>query len=168
MFLHRNPQLMSSYETTVRMPHSADDPRCSVSIPTEGVELVIYFEDPSGAGEVLEVQIKPAALAITPAVMSHIGRNFVTFVDYARASVQWRREDVAEAVRALRGLGKTKRGVPDELLRTIARQYDSLRAEGDPHPNKTLAQMHWVAPSTSSRWVKEARRRGYLATEPAT
>ena len=34
--------------------------------------------------------------------------------------------------------------------------------EGEPHPVKALSEFHHVTISAASRWVKEARRRGYI------
>jgi len=36
-------------------------------------------------------------------------------------------------------------------------------SEGEAHPVKALGEIHHVTISAASRWVKEARRRGYVA-----
>ena len=48
------------------------------------------------------------------------------------------------------------------FYRTIATTYESLVAEGEPHPVKALSENNHVTISAASRWVNEARQRGYL------
>jgi DNA-binding MarR family transcriptional regulator len=63
---------------------------------------------------------------------------------------------------ALREIGATRRGLPDEFFKVVGLSYTALLAEDEPHPVKALAEMHHVVISTASRWIKEARRRGYI------
>ena len=54
-----------------------------------------------------------------------------------------------------------KRGRPDEFYRDLAHAYLNL-AQSSARPVAELASTHQVPQTTAHRWVKEARRRGYL------
>jgi hypothetical protein len=53
------------------------------------------------------------------------------------------------------------RGRPDDFYRDIARAYAEL-AQSSPRPASVLAEENGVPVTTAHRWVKEARRRGFL------
>ena len=57
--------------------------------------------------------------------------------------------------------GGRRRGRPDEFYRSIARTYRES-AQTSPRPVWDLADTHGVPLTTAHRWVKEARRRGFL------
>jgi hypothetical protein len=44
----------------------------------------------------------------------------------------------------------------------VSRPAGRLLAAGEPHPIKTIAANQHVDKSRASRWVKEARARGYI------
>jgi transposase len=62
----------------------------------------------------------------------------------------------------LREIGTTRRGLGDEFYRLVAQSYRAFAAEAEPYPVKALAEMHHVVISTASRWINEAKRRGYI------
>ena len=66
------------------------------------------------------------------------------------------------AARALRQAGGPGRGYVDEFYETIGDQYRALVEEGHPHPVKAIGERNHVTISGASRWIKEARRRGFL------
>ena len=76
------------------------------------------------------------------------------------ATKRARLRDSAEALRALSGPG---RGLTDEFYKRIGETYNALVAEGEPHPVKALSEIHHGTISAGSRWIKEARRRGFIA-----
>ena len=88
-------------------------------------------------------------------------RRLPHYVSYARATIQWEHGDAARALEALRTESST-RGLPDTFYRAVAGEYVQLVEEGDPHPIKTIAERRPVDKSRASRWVTEARRRGYI------
>lgn len=133
-----------------------------VKMRTEGCELVLYFKDLSGEGDVLKIEINPSGGPLEPAAVRRIGSGFPLYVQYARACLQWDRDDVRATILALRSLGATKRGLPDDLYRRIATEYRAMGNAGEAYPIKALAERHWVKPSTASRWVKGARERGFI------
>jgi hypothetical protein len=59
-------------------------------------------------------------------------------------------------------MGATRRGLDADFYKLVAESYKALVAEGEEHPVKALAEMQPVDISTASRWIKEARRRGFI------
>ena len=51
---------------------------------------------------------------------------------------------------------------PDDWYRRAADEYARLVAAGDRAPAQTIAKANGVPPTTAHRWIKEARRRGFL------
>lgn len=101
---------------------------------------------------------------LQPAEFARLARNLPRYVDYARASIEWEWGDRDRALETLRKeAGKTRRGLPDRFYREIAAEYEQLLRDGDPHPLKTIADARPVHKSRASRWVKEARQRGYIS-----
>lgn len=52
---------------------------------------------------------------------------------------------------------------PDSFYRRVAEEYARLVADGVRSPGATMAEANDVPASTAHRWIKEARRRGFLA-----
>lgn len=99
---------------------------------------------------------------LDPRSFARLARNLPRYVAHARAIALWD-NDRAEALETLRlEVGKSRRGLPDEHYEEIGREYERLVADGDPHPIKTIAERRPVDKSRASRWVKEARVRGYI------
>lgn len=102
--------------------------------------------------------------ALDPRSFARLARTLPMYVDYARAEIEWKHGDRGRALEALRTeAGKSRRGLPDKFYREIAGRYEKLVADGNPHPIKTIADDTPVHKSAASRWVKEARRRGYIS-----
>ena len=135
------------------------DPRVSVTMKTENVELQLFFDDLSGEGPVREVRVLPEEGTLEPSVMGRLGPRMPMYVSYARAAIQMDQENAAAAAEGLRASGTTRRGLGPDFYRLVANQYNALVAEGEPHPVKTLAEMHHVTISAASRWIKGARQR---------
>jgi hypothetical protein len=75
--------------------------------------------------------------------------------------VGWEMIEPALAVtRAINGAARL-RGRPDVFYREVADVYLTY-AQASPRPACDLADEHGVPVSTAHRWVKEARRRGFL------
>jgi hypothetical protein len=158
---------MLDSETVVRSPHSDTDDRLSVSIEEEGGTLVLYFPLDtgwSGESELLEVQLLPRKKE--PFEPWKLMPRLPLLLQYARATLAHEGDDVDATLRALRVVGVTRRGLGADFYLLIAKRYEALVAEGEKYPVKQLAKEQYVDISTSSRWIKEARRRGYLPAEP--
>lgn len=76
------------------------------------------------------------------------------------ASDGWEITDPSRAVTLDRS-GARSRGRPDGFYRQVAAAYLDL-SQGSPRPASDIARTHGVPVTTAHRWVKEARRRGFL------
>lgn len=166
-------------DTVIRSPHAVtqtrkagktetrvDDPRVSVTVQEQGATLTLFFDPETawtGEAPLLEIRLTPPATGpfqpwrLMPMAPLHVG--------YARAALARDHGNLVAALRALREVTSTRRGLPNGFLRTVAELYGALVAEGEPYPIKTLAELQPVDISTASRWVSAARTRGFL---PAT
>ena len=153
---------MLDSETVIRVPHSDDDPRVSVAMKTQGCELVLFFDDAGRQGPLRELRLLPDTTELEPAALRRIAPQSPLFLQYARAAMSANEEDWVGSLWALREVGATRRGLGDEFYRLIGRNYSALVEQGEQHPVKALGEMHHAAISTASRWIKEARRRGYI------
>jgi hypothetical protein len=131
----------------------------------EGVEIRLFFQDLSGAGDILEVQVLPDTDPVSPQAMQRIGTRFSLYAQYARAAMQWDRDNVRTTLATLRAFGKTSRGLPHDHYVQVAQVYNALIAEGAPHPVKALGEALYTDISNASRWKKEAVRRGLLSDD---
>lgn len=141
-----------------------------------GVRLELRFApgDVRGEGEIQELRLLPDVDELTPRVLRKFAPDAELYVQFARAAMrhwdpeedpatkQVRLRDAAEALRVLSGPG---RGLTDEFYKRIGETYNALVAEGEPHPVKTLSEIHHVTISAASRWIKEARRRGKITAK---
>jgi hypothetical protein len=166
-------------DTVIRSPHAAtatrhdattewqvDDPRVSVEMQEEGATVTLFF-DPArafaGDAPVLEVRLTPTLAGkfepwrLLPTLPLHL--------QYARASLAFDHNGAGAALRALRQINSTGRGLSDDFLRLVAQLYESLVTEGETYPVKALAAMQHVDKSTASRWISAARDRGYIPTD---
>jgi hypothetical protein len=91
--------------------------------------------------------------------LRHVERNFVRYVAVARSVLEWDAEDAAARLGRLRRRGRV--GMTDEFYGHVAEQYRALVARGE-RPTTGLARAQGVGRSTASRWVREARKRGFL------
>jgi hypothetical protein len=140
-----------------------DDDRVSVTMQEESAALTLFFDPATawgGEAPLLEVRLTPTAggnfepWRLLPRLPLHL--------QYARATLAHKRENVVAALRALQQVNTTRRGLSDDFLRLVAELYRALVAEGEQHPGKALAEMQHVDKSTASRWITAARRRGML------
>jgi hypothetical protein len=148
----------------------------TVVISHRGCQLVLRFADGDhlGEGDVQELLLLPDTEKLEPRILRQFAPQAELYLAYARSAMRvlkpvktaekhqekWDRlRDSAEALREIAGPG---RGLTDEFYRAIAREHDALVEGGEPHPIKTLGENHHVTISAASRWVKEARRRGFM------
>lgn len=169
---------MLDQDTFIRTPHSAtvtrkggkrhvkvDDARTSVSMKTHGIELVFFFDDPGRQGPVREIRLLPDVVELDPWVLRRVAPKAPLYLQYARAAMTANDDDWLGSLDALRELGTTRRGLTPEFFRRVAAKYQAIVAQGEPHPVKALSEMEHVKISTASRWITEARRRGFI-TDP--
>lgn len=169
---------MLDRDTVIRSPHKVVvkrqdgrtqrrvlDARVSVAMQEEGATLTLFFDPDADSTDaaVLEVRLSPPAdgefqpWRLLPNLPLHL--------QYARASLAWRKDDAGAALRALRQVSTTRRGLSDDFLKVVASLYESLKVEGEQYPIRALAAAQHVDKSTASRWVSAARRRGLLPEE---
>jgi hypothetical protein len=148
-------------DTEIELEHDYEGNGVWAKTRIEGVMLHMRFPAWDGKGEVLEVRLLPDASELDPTIMRYIGKQFPVLVEHARASIAGREGDATSAIRALRAAGRTTRGLGEQHYRLVAVQYEALVANGEKAPIKALGEMNHVTISAASRWVKEARRRGY-------
>jgi hypothetical protein len=161
-------------QTRIRQPHDATvtrrggrkhveehDPRTSVTMPTPGGLLTLFFDAPPANGPAREARI------ILGAEPWRLIPRLPLWENYARAMVARDLNDQGAALRALRAAGSGVRGHGDDFYRAVAAEYDALVAADSPAPIKTIAETANVTIGASSRWVKKARELGYI-TEGAT
>jgi hypothetical protein len=155
---------MLDRDTVVYGPGSRPDgdPRVCIEMHDRGCQLEFFFEDLAGDGPILEIRLLPDAKNLTPGSLRELMPQAAVYTRYARATIKHQRSEAAEHIAALRELGATRRGLPPEFYRRVASNYRALVAEREQHPVKALAAMHSVTISTASRWISEARRRGYI------
>ena len=163
---------MQDAETMIRTPHSREDPsRDSVSIKDRGLELLLFFDSAEdmapGGAQLVEVRLLPDVEQLTPIKLREFLARSTYYERYARTVMADFWGDPARVralVKRLRDFGSTRRGLSDEFYRVIARDHAALVEEREPHIVKAMAKMHAVTPGAASRWVKEAKRRGYIET----
>jgi hypothetical protein len=150
----------------------------TVVIRDLGCLLVLRFApgDIEGAGPLQELRVLPDTEPLEPRSLRQFAPQSDIYVATARAAMrilgpkkygtaQERWENYRSALDALRKVGRAGRGLSDEFYSGIAKNYRALVEEGEPHPVKSLAEIHHVTISAASRWIKEARRRGFLPAD---
>jgi hypothetical protein len=164
-FLDSGGAAMQDAETMIRTPHSREDPsRDSVSIKDRGLELLLFFDRADGA-PLVEVRLLPDVEQLTPVKLREFLARSTYYERYARTVIADFWGDPARVralVKRLRDFGSTRRGLSDEFYRVIARDHAGLMEEREPHIVKAMAALHAVTPGAASRWIKEAKRRGYI------
>jgi hypothetical protein len=171
---------MRNVETTV-FSDPKKYPPVRVHIQEDLCEIVFHFEN-FGAENVLALEINPRRTGATlresdfkkverigewiePAVVRRVGRNYATYLEYARSILRFEDEKTRDALRNLGKAGRTKRGLSIDFISGIADDYRELVAGGEPHPVKTLAAMHQVEISTASRWISRAKQLDLIQTD---
>lgn len=162
-------------ETHIRMPHDAavsrhagkrhvevHDPRTSVTMPTPGGELILFFDPPVADGALREVRLIPSSQPW------RLMPRLPLYLSYARAVAAMRDDDLAAALRALRDAGSGRRGHGDDFYRGVASMYNAFVAGGEPSPIKAIAESQPVSISAASKWVTRARDLGFIEQKEAT
>ena len=155
-----------------------DGPPTAV-VTHRGCRFVLRFArgDFRGEGVLQELCVLPDSEQLEPRVLRRFAPYAERYTQFARAAmrilgpegtVDERREQLRGAADALREIAGPGRGHSDEFYKTIAKQYEALVAEGEPHPVKALGETNSVTISAASRWVTEARRRGLLPMKGET
>jgi hypothetical protein len=153
---------MLDKNTEVHAPHSKKDKRVSVTMVESWATITLFYLETglSGDDQPIEVRIEPPPSGqFEP---WQLAPRLPLYVKYARAAMLWDDGAAVNALRALRDAGATRRGLSDDFYRRIADSYETIQAAGERYPVKTIAELNNVVISTASRWITEARRRGYL------
>lgn len=176
-------------EVTVKFPgKQATDPRNTITLrepgtpwpirfhflriensETDTVELVnVGFE----IGEIPEVErgvgrtlLESEPEPVDPVTLQRIAGNYGAYLQFARQALVIEGEGMAGAIKLLRGPGRKPARLTDDFYRLIGADHAARRQAGEPHLVKAIAKAHYVTVSAASRWVKEARRRGYITEE---
>ena len=154
----------------------AEFPTPAAVITHRGCRLVIRFageDDVAGKGPLRSVEILPEDGALEPSAARQFIPQFARYLSYAQAGMRilgdldaeqteanWER--YKRAAEPLRDLGGPGRALPPRFFQLIADEYRELVGDGERHPIKAISERHVVTISAASRWVKEARRRGFL------
>jgi hypothetical protein len=176
-------------EIAIKMPgRQATDARNTVTLREPGTPWPISFyflrliDSETGEHELINVgfeigepyEVKAGASAapiertpepVDATTLRRIASNYDAYLQIARNAL-WvaEPEDLENAIRRLRGPGRKPARLNDDFYRLIAADYDAhLKAGG--HPGKELAAKYQTDPSAVSRWIKEARRRGYITSK---
>lgn len=97
---------------------------------------------------------------LDPVAVQRIASNYASYLELARHAIVLEEEGIDGAIRRLRP-GRKPARLTDDFYRLIAEDFRARRDVGGA-PVKELAAAHHVDISTASRWVKEARKRGFL------
>jgi hypothetical protein len=116
--------------------------------------------DGSGDGEGGDSGTPDARL--DPGYVTRVATSLSLYKQYARATILWDHGDATRALAILRNIGATRRGLPSSWFRRIAEEYNRRLDAGERAPVTAIAGAHGVYKSTASRWIKEAKRRGYI------
>jgi hypothetical protein len=165
------PRVVGTYPAGME-PEFPNGPPTTV-IEHRGFKLVLRFDkdDLAGEGPVQEIRLLPDTLPLEPSVLRlmpglslYIGlarRHMELFGKAEPASKdQWHR--FHEAFKAFRAVAGPGRALPPGFYRLLGAQYKLMVDGGEQHPVKGIADFHSVKISTASKWLKEARQRGYL------
>ena len=156
---------MLDSNTAMRIRHSRTDQRTSVTMQTQGVELVVFFQDPIDAqdgGPVREIRVLPGERELTPRSLRRLIPSIALYEDYARDALMFRDSALNRAQAIRNTLGVTRRGLGPDFYPLVAENYRALEKKGEPHLVSALADMHGVTISTASRWIQGARDAGEL------
>jgi hypothetical protein len=150
-------------KTTVLIDMKGGEARVAVEIHDSRVPglLTLYFAHPGQRAGFLGLKVRSEKAITNQAPFAGLARRLPHYIAYARGVIEWKVGDQKRALDFLRTEGAT-RGLPDRFYEAIAAEYRELVAANDPHPIKTIAERRPVDKSRASRWVTEARRRGYL------
>jgi hypothetical protein len=148
----------------------------TVVVTHRGYKLVLRFAagDFMGEGLVQELRLLPDKTKLGPRLLSQFAPDAPLYLAYARSTMrllgpegtaETRFENFRDAAAALLEIGGPGRGLSPEFYRQIANLYRALVAAGEPHPVKAVGEYHHKTISAASRWVTEAKRRGYIKEE---
>ena len=129
-----------------------------IELVNVGFELGERFEVERGSA-MHEMDSVPEPIdAVT---VQRIANNYGSYLELARQALVLDREGTEGAINRLRGPGRKPARLTDDFYRLIAAEYEAhLRAGG--HPGKELAEKYNTHPGNVSKWIKEARKRGYI------
>ena len=140
----------------------------SVVIRERGLELELLFESRRGDAPLLELRVMPdEAKELEPEKVREVVPPIGLYLAAARASLEWNFSEARAVAEALRKVGRPGRGHSDDFFRYLAIEYKALVEGSEKHPVKTISKHHNVGISAASRWLTEARRRGYLPPKEA-
>lgn len=129
-----------------------------------GEEWTPYMGDPDSASAPALETPEP----LDTITIQRIVANYGLYLQTARNTlIVSEPEGLANAIRRLRGAGKKPARLTDDFYRLIAAEYDAQREAGL-SPGKELAAKYQIHPSAVSRWISEARRRGYIDAKKET
>jgi hypothetical protein len=164
--------VIEATKTTIRAPHRSQkdprpDPRVSVEIHDSRLAwpLRLYFASLGDDAELIGAEFgteEPPPVELDLRDVARVASNLSLYVEYARAEILFDRGDAQRALKVLANVGAPRRGTPGRWFREIAHEYSTRLAAGEKAPVKAIAEAHGVDKSTASRWLKEARRRGYI------
>lgn len=133
-----------------------------VQIVNVGFEIGRTYEVEPGSGR---TELVDDPRPIDPVTLQRIVGNFSAYLQLAQTALVVKDEGIVGALKLLRGPGAKPARLTDDFYRLVGSDYEARRNAGEPHLVKALAAAHHVTPGAASRWVKEARKRGYIREE---
>lgn len=138
-----------------------------------GLALVFRFDkgDIAGKGPVREIWLRPDTQPLEPGVLrlmpdtafyvNHV-RKAMAIMGSDEGTTEERYEAFFKSAEPFRKVAGPGRALSPAFFQLLGEQHDAVVAMGELHPVKALADIHHVKISTASKWLKEARRRGYI------
>ena len=155
------------------LAHEFPDGPPTAVVTHRGLKLVLRFGegDVAGGGAVQELWLQPdtqpleaGALRLMPssAIYFRHARAAMALLGSREGSPEQRQQHFRDTLKPFRNAAGPGRELSDAFYRLLGEQHKALVAEGELRPVTALAEIHGVTISAASRWLKEARRRGYI------
>lgn len=136
-----------------------DDETDEVELVNVGFEVGQHWEVPGGSPR---VELDGVPDPIDAVALKRVVDNYAAYVEYARQALILQTDGMTATVKLLRGPGTKPARLTDDFYRLIASDYNARRASGERYLVKALSDAHHVTAGAASRWIKEAKARGYI------
>lgn len=140
----------------------------SIVITERGCELELLFAKRQRNSPLREIRLLPDGKKhLDPLKAREFIPRIESYLAVARAMLDWEFAEAREGAELLRQVSRPGRGHSDDFFRLVSIEFEQLVEAGERAPVKAIAKKHSVEISAASRWLTEARRRGYLPPKEA-